>query len=79
MRGSRPERPDRAGRWLEEAEHQPDRGGLAGAVRAQQGDGLAPADGEAAVVEGERAAEAAGDAVELDGGEWDVNGSRRVR
>ena len=41
-----------------------DRGGLAGAVGAEQGDRLAAADAEADVVDGEHGAEATRDAVD---------------
>ena len=69
------ERPDAARGWVEEPEHQPDGGALAGPVAAEQRDGLAGLDGEPAVVQREGAAEAAGCAVELDG----VDGSVLLR
>ena len=61
------ERPDAPARRVEEAEHQPDRGALAGPVPAEERDGLALLDREAAVVQRDGAAEPAGCAVQLDG------------
>src|SRR5690606_25370421 len=51
-----------------EAQEHADGGGLAGAVAAEEGEGLAGADGEADAAEDGSGAERLGDAVEGDGG-----------
>ena len=64
---------DAARRGVEQPEHQPDCGALAGPVPAEERDRLAGLDREPAIVEREGAAKAAGGAVELDGvdgSEW---------
>ena len=66
-------------RRLEQPEHDADRGGLAGAVGPEQGDGLAGLDGDADVVEGAGVAEAPADAVEVDRGRAGLEGDGRGR
>jgi hypothetical protein len=64
---------DGAGARRAEAEHHVDRAGLAGAVRAEERDDLAAADGEVDAVDGLDGAEVLGEPGEVEGG-----GTRRL-